>query len=150
MYLISKLNRGKLLKRKIRSFRNNLGVIFDFNFQFSISIFKINFQCHFKKDLPEYKLIKVPNEFKLMFRSKCLGLVETSLGASLLSSNNYGEIIDKLQSRKSQAGTKVQISDLEFSLKTHFSTTHPPGKVFVRISEDRSLNKSCLSKAKGI
>ena len=35
-------------------------------------------------------------------------------------------IFDKLQSRKSQAGTQVQISDLEFSLETHFPTIHPP------------------------
>ena len=34
--------------------------------------------------------------------------------------------IDKLQSRKSQEGTQVRISDLEFSLKTHFPTTHQP------------------------
>ena len=32
---------------------------------------------------------------------------------------------DKLQSRKSQAGTQVQISDLEFSLETDFPTTNP-------------------------
>ena len=54
--------------------------------------------------------------------------------------------IDKLQIQKSQ----VQISDLEFSLETHFPPTippptypsiHPPPLV-----EGRSLNKSCLSK----
>ena len=33
---------------------------------------------------------------------------------------------DKLQSWKSQAGTQVQISDLEFSLESHFPTTPPP------------------------
>ena len=33
--------------------------------------------------------------------------------------------IDKFQSQKSQVGTQVQISDLEFSLETHFPTIHP-------------------------
>ena len=35
-------------------------------------------------------------------------------------------LFDKLQSRKSQGGTQVQISDLELSLETHFPPTHPP------------------------
>ena len=39
----------------------------------------------------------------------------------------FPSIFDKLQSRKPQVGTQVQISDLEFSLKTHFPT-QPPGK----------------------
>ena len=60
-------------------------------------------------------------------------------------------VFDKLQSRKSQAGTQVQISDLEFSLKTQFPTTHPPpGKVFVSYVEGTSLNKSCLPISVGI
>ena len=33
-------------------------------------------------------------------------------------------IFDKLQSRKSQAETQVQISDLEFSFETHFPTNN--------------------------
>ena len=57
-------------------------------------------------------------------------------------------------SRKSQAGTQVRISDLEFSLETHFPTihppTHPPGKVFVSYVGGRFLNKSCLSILVGI
>ena len=48
-------------------------------------------------------------------------------------------------SRKSQAGTQVRISDLEFSLETHFPTPPPPpGKVFVSYVGGRFLNKSCL------
>ena len=39
--------------------------------------------------------------------------------------------VDKLQGRKSQAGTHVQILNLEFSSETHFPTIHPPGKIFV-------------------
>ena len=92
MYLISTLNRCKLLNGKFSSFRSKLGVIFDFSFQFSISISKFNFQFHFKVDLSKYKIIKVPNAFKLLFRSKCLGFVEALFGVFVLSSNNYGEI----------------------------------------------------------
>ena len=76
----------------------------------------------------------------------------------MLTIHNYWQT----PSWKSQAGTQVRISDLEFSLETHFPTihppihppthppTHPPGKVFVSYVGGRFLNKSCLSILVGI
>ena len=40
---------------------------------------------------------------------------------------------DKLQSRKSQAGTQVRILDLEFSLATHFPTNQKRGQTPINL-----------------
>ena len=69
--------------------------------------------------------------FKLLFKLKFLGFVEAPVGVFFYFLFIFALINVRFTTfwqtpnRKSQDGTQVQILDLEFSLETHFPSTHP-------------------------